>query len=494
MNSNEVIKTEKLSPEQELDVCRAMMELSGDIAFEWDMLSDTILLSDKWAERFLRPTVHFNFSADVASLDFFHPEDLAALADEIGRMHAGAEYGESVVRIKALDGGYTWNRIRAAAEYEDDRLKKIIGTIADIDSEKRKSQALLAKAEHDSLTGLLNKDTARLRVEQYLETMDENQHAALLVIDLDNFKAVNDLYGHLFGDTVLSHVGSTIRGLFRESDILARIGGDEFLVLVRDIPDMSLVEHRCVRLTQTMQQIYGRQLEQCQFSCSVGVAMIPEHGTNYQTLFQRADRALYQAKDVGKNTYAIFSMGTDTKRYEKLKPRMPKDVGLLSDWSDTALYMLEQLYETQSVSEAFRAILSMVGSQLQAEHIFVVNMPNATPMLEWLHPRLASEKAGFAELPINVWEEASSLINEDGLFYCHDVELTEGKHRELMDKFGAKALLLCAVLKNGEICGYVGIRSICDTKIWMQKEIDAVSFISRMASMFLWASAKNKEE
>lgn len=490
MNRNDINKSEILSPERELDVCRAVMELSGDVAFEWDIESDIIKLSEKWAKRFRKTTVNYNFSQDLDALNDFHPDDLELLLEEVRKIRAGDAYGECVARIQDSAGVFTWNRVRAAAVRENGKLTKIIGTIADVDSDKRHSQALLKKAEHDALTGLLNKDTARLRAEQYLETMEEGQKAALLLLDLDNFKAVNDLYGHMFGDTVLSNVGSTIRSLFRESDILARIGGDEFMVLMRDIPDESLVEQRCMRLTQRISQLCDRQLEQCQFSCSVGVAMIPEHGKTYQTLFQRADRALYQAKDIGKNTFSVFSMGTDVKRYEKLKPRLPRDINLLSAWGDTALYMLEQLYETQSVSEAFRSILNMIGNQLQAEHIFVVNMPGASPLIEWLHPPLTQESHGYGKLPLSLWNDAAVLVNGDGLFYCHDSGLAKGVSKELMENFGAKALLLCAVQKNGELCGYVGMRSHLNTKIWVQKEIDAVSFLSRMVSMFLWASTK----
>ena len=482
---------DKLSPEKELAVCRAMMELSGDIAFEWDVDSDVISLSDKWEARFATPSLRRDFGPYIESgTSVIHQEDLASMISEINSMRNGAAYGESVVRIIDKNGSYTWNRVRAASECDESgRLVRIIGTIADIDSDKRRSQALLVKAEQDSLTGLLNKDTARFRAEQYLANMGENQRAAMLVIDLDNFKAVNDQYGHLFGDTVLSHVGSTIRSLFRDSDIMARIGGDEFMVLMRDIPDSSLVEHRCIRLTQAMKQLYGRQLQQCQFSCSVGVAMVPEHGNTYQKLFQRADKALYQAKDLGKNTYAIFSHDAETKRYEaKVKPRLQMDSGLVSAWGDAALYMLEQLYESQDVSAALKSVMEMIGVQLQTEHIFLIDLEQNKAAMEWMHPHISPEGAGFTKNSVYPWDKALGLFNEEGLFYCHDTSLAPEARRSALAIFDAKAVLLCAVQRRGRTLGYVGMRSVFESKLWTQKEIDALSFIARMASMFLWGS------
>lgn len=488
MAINAKINTEKLSAERELAVCRAMMELSGDIAFEWDLKKDEIQLSDKWTERFALPSLHRNFSRDIGSLTFLHPDDLSAMMLEINHMRQGRSYGESVIRILDAGGNYTWNRIRAAADFDEaGKLAKVIGTIADVDSDKRHSQALQIKAEHDSLTGLLNKDTARRRAEQYLDSLGDNQCAAMLVIDLDNFKAVNDKYGHLFGDTVLNHVGSTIRSLFRESDILARIGGDEFLVIMRDIPDRSLAEQRCMRLTQAMQQLYGRQLEQCQFSCSVGMAFAPEHGISYQKLFQRADRALYRAKDLGKNTYAIFSTESDTTLHEtKNKPRLQMDTGLVSAWGDAALHMLEQLYETQSIPAAFNSVLGMVGVQLQEEHVFLVDMDKNQVVMEWVHPHILPEGT-YGPFAGRAWDKAAELFNDVGLFYCHDTAaLAEEENIGLLQPFDASALLLCAVRNRGKLCGYVGMRSAFETRLWTQKEIDALGFLSRLASMFIW--------
>lgn len=484
------VHREKLSPERELAVCRAMMELSGDIAFEWDLISDTVCLSEKYTRRFGRPAVHQLFSRNVASLPNFHPDDLSELVEEVDRMRRGAAYGESVIRILDRRGVYTWNRIRAAAEFDaEGSLVKIIGTIADVDYDKRRSQELLNKAEHDSLTGLLNKDTARIRAEQYLANMEEGQCAAMLIIDLDNFKAVNDQYGHLFGDTVLSHVGTTIRGLFRESDILARIGGDEFMVIMRDIPDQTLAEHRCIRLTQTMQHLYGRQLQQCQFSCSVGVAMIPEHGTSYQKLFQRADKALYQAKDLGKNTYAIFSHGADSKRHEtRAKPRLQSDSGLVSAWGDAALHMLEQLYETQDVSASFSSVMGMVGVQLRAEHIFLVSTAETRPVLEWRDRCISGDADTFAAGAAQPWNRALELLNDEGLFYCHDAQHAPADNAEVLELFGARALLLCAVRDNDRVYGYAGMRSAEEIRLWTQKEIDALGFLGRLALMFFWGN------
>jgi putative two-component system response regulator len=294
---------DKLSPEKELAVCRAMMELSGDIAFEWDVDSDVISLSDKWEARFATPSLRRDFGPYIESgTSVIHQEDLASMISEINSMRNGAAYGESVVRIIDKNGSYTWNRVRAASECDESgRLVRIIGTIADIDSDKRRSQALLVKAEQDSLTGLLNKDTARFRAEQYLANMGENQRAAMLVIDLDNFKAVNDQYGHLFGDDVLIRVANILKHSFRNDDIVGRIGGEEFLVLMKNVGDPRKVVERCSHLLESIRA----SSTTCKLTASIGVGIVSGTATRYEDLFLRTDEALYQAKNAGKNQYIL---------------------------------------------------------------------------------------------------------------------------------------------------------------------------------------------
>ena len=112
--------------------------------------------------------------------------------------------------------------------------------IVDIDSEKRHSQELMQKAERDALTKLYNKGTTESIIENHLSRCPENSLCALLIIDIDDFKIVNDTRGHLFGDAFLMEIAGKIQTLFRSGDVVGRIGGDEFIAFIRDIPDMRI--------------------------------------------------------------------------------------------------------------------------------------------------------------------------------------------------------------------------------------------------------------
>ena len=154
------------------------------------------------------------------------------------------------------------------------------------------------------MTKIYNARTARQQAETYLRHFTEG--CALLIVDLDDFKQINDHYGHMFGDEVLVKAAETIKNLFRSLDIVGRIGGDEFLVLMKDISDQEIVRKRCEQLNEEFHEIYKEHLGENRLSCSIGVAFSPSHGDSYVELFHCADKALYEAKALGRDQYVFY--------------------------------------------------------------------------------------------------------------------------------------------------------------------------------------------
>ncbi len=137
------------------------------------------------------------------------------------------------------------------------------------------------------------------------------ESGALLIIDLDNFKGVNDTYGHAVGDKVLAGVADKMRETFRQQDYLGRIGGDEFAVYlafsetVKDEERSNIIRSRAAYFGSVVGKISEENGLDRATSCSIGIAIEPQHGMNYEELFNNADKALYLAKDAGKNQYYL---------------------------------------------------------------------------------------------------------------------------------------------------------------------------------------------
>ena len=177
--------------------------------------------------------------------------------------------------------------------------------IMDIDDQKKQELHLTRMAETDALTGLYNRRTAIPKIKEYLKTMKTGESAALIMMDLDNFKLANDVFGHAYGDTLITQTAKKLKGFFRENDILCRIGGDEFLILCRHINNSDI--HEKLRdVTTSMNISYKHSGQEFLFSTSAGYAMAPEQGQEFEDLYHKADVALFSAKMNGKNSFMQY--------------------------------------------------------------------------------------------------------------------------------------------------------------------------------------------
>ena len=177
----------------------------------------------------------------------------------------------------------------------------------------RHNQTLQEKAETDLLTGLLNKISTEQKVTEYLaEARNKEQSAILFLIDIDNFKKVNDTMGHAFGDELLAGLGLGLSTLFRATDIVGRIGGDEFLVLMRNIvPDEETKKREADKLLTFFRDFKVGEYVQYRCTASIGGAVFSQDGGDFDELYKAADTAMYESKRHGKNRVAYYGEELD---------------------------------------------------------------------------------------------------------------------------------------------------------------------------------------
>ena len=161
------------------------------------------------------------------------------------------------------------------------------------------------QAELDGLTGILNKSSTEKMCEEYLKNSGKGQNCALFIMDIDNFKSVNDTLGHMQGDALLRRMGTILRGVFRESDVVGRVGGDEFMALMKDIHDESSITMKADRIREELSEVFTEE-EIHQIGCSIGIATNFKQEISFQEMYKKADQALYQAKKRGKRCYVVY--------------------------------------------------------------------------------------------------------------------------------------------------------------------------------------------
>lgn len=165
---------------------------------------------------------------------------------------------------------------------------------------------MIKYAQTDALTGLCNKETTKLRTDELLSEDSEGTHA-FLIIDMDGFKQINDVHGHATGDIVLQIFGHLLKNTFREGDILGRIGGDEFVVVMKNVQTKDIATKKAGELLAKTQGYKIEELQGKNISISIGISMAPQDGDCYMDLYKRADQALYQAKRTGKGRVCNYS-------------------------------------------------------------------------------------------------------------------------------------------------------------------------------------------
>lgn len=240
------------------------------------------------------------FAAGGGFAELLHPEDREAARDLAGFKPPSGEQGSRELRIRGADGDYFWCVFQYQAVYDDrGQASLLLCKLVDITQQKERELGLIARSETDALTGLYNKAAVVRRVERCLQ---EGARGFLLMVDIDDFKQINDRLGHQAGDRVISHIGGVIRSVFRDGDLLGRVGGDEFVAFMPGCTDRTAAQRKAELLLERITAL-GRDGEGGPgLSCSIGMAECPGDGTDFQSLYRAADRAMYEAKKGGKHT------------------------------------------------------------------------------------------------------------------------------------------------------------------------------------------------
>lgn len=279
--------------------------------WEWNVQSGATVFNEEWAQ-IAGYTLQELAPVSIETwMKLAHPEDLQRSAQQLqAHFNRTVPYYEVEVRLRHKLGHWVWvlDRGKVTAWTEDGKPLMMYGTHQDITARKQQEELFRHGAQHDALTGLPNRVLLADRLERaLLAARRDGGQLALLYLDLDGFKDVNDTHGHEAGDVVLRTMARRIHACIRASDTLARLGGDEFVVLLPDMKDsrhaLTLADKIIaeVRRPVTLSQDVSTSLSAC-----IGIAFYPEHGTDAQTLMTHADQAMYAAKKGGKNAARIY--------------------------------------------------------------------------------------------------------------------------------------------------------------------------------------------
>lgn len=477
---------------QSLERYRVAVQQEGDMVFEWNVSSDRFWVSGNWELKFgYQPQSYLSKALESGS--HVYPMDIKGILRVCQAIRDGALREETEFRLIAADGQYRWQRARMAAQLgSDGKPNRVIGVITDIEVEKRSIEGLVDKAQRDSLTGLYHKAAAQENIDYYLNQMGENENSAMLLVDVDDFRGVNDQYGHIFGDAVLVELSGLFGKMFRDGDVVARVGGDTFLIFMPAVSSESAAISRVCQLLEACKSVVqksGRQI-----SCSVGLALAPRYGRDSETLFQHCSHALCQAKNMGKGGYVVFSeaksrtesVSPSERRHTKIDPETDFQMALSRVISET----LREYYISGDIEKAITGALEKMGRLFHVSRAYIfedsADGEYCSNTFEWCGDDIIPQRATrqnicYRDLDTGCYEN----FDRRGVFLCQDVGTLTPVQRKLMEGRNTLSMLRCAVTDKGRFEGFMGFEDCEIHRTWTQPQVDAISFAAKIVFMLL---------
>lgn len=290
---------------------RLASNTSKTVLFEYDMLKKKLVLEGTENLLFDGDKSEFHGDDLLRFIDRIH-EDEKKVKEEIQELIKGTSDSiDTEFRVSCLDNCFHWFRLSGSMVKDNDgKLLRFVGNITNVEDQVNKEQELREKAELDTLTGIFNNGSFREHVAAALENMTENSVCALFIMDLDNFKNVNDSLGHIKGDKVLTDTATKLCKVFSERDIVGRIGGDEFAAFMclegKNMAECRrIIEDKAKSVCNALRASYGGSNRFVRVSSSVGIAIGTDAEKKFMDLYKRADKVLYLSKDGGRDRYTI---------------------------------------------------------------------------------------------------------------------------------------------------------------------------------------------
>lgn len=361
-------------------------------------------------------------------------------------------------RTNRFDDDYCWHQVNLTSLLgTEGYVTRIVGRMINIHEKKLKELDLVIRAEKDALTGLYNKGATLQLIGDAIATEEDDAVSALMIVDLDSFKEVNDTLGHAVGDKVLIDAAEALSNIFKGGDIVGRIGGDEFVVYMRNLNTVSSADILASKVVKKLDFKLPTESGVINVTCSIGIAIFPYHGKTYDDLFIKADKALYTTKGNGKHGYRIYDAASTVVYHANRKSRnLPSlyDDNIVTTIED---HIMQILSEDPMLESALKTSIELMTEHFNFHRGYLC----ANDSLQ------LKEKIQYA---VNGYEYGSEtnehyslrmVFNEllfkffNNVKIIYDYDITEKSLLEYFQKEGIKSMLYYPITSKGKYQGAI---------------------------------------
>lgn len=468
-NIDEQKKAETLL-KQEKNLYYSAFEVSNSILLEYNCREDVLTVSES-ASKLTdnRETIHSYTKMHKANSKV-HPEDRNVFFELFTSPPKVNSIAEAEIRMRDVRNEYVWVKFACKTIFDSEgKPWLVIGILTDINEEKLRRESHLNASNTDPMTGLFNRNAMKGYVGEYLKN-NPTSVTALLMIDLDDFKSVNDHYGHITGDEILITVASGLKSICKSSYLIGRVGGDEFSVFIPDVSNVDInayADSLCSNLSKICFKKLGA-------ACTVSIGVyINDKIRTYEELYKFADNALRTAKKNGKARFEIYSEKNDFPSVTVNE--LPYHKGAES--SEIICSTVSMLSDLQKIPES----LEYIGKYVNLDRICIFTNADESDMskLEWdYNPTNGTSALKEGQIVSNSLFPVSDFST--GIFSSTDVEDDFSQATAIPGLMNTPVYLQCEIAKDGIHYGYVAFASFDSSRVWIQREHSTITYLSKL--------------
>lgn len=452
-------------------------DISEELPFEYDIKEDTITFADKFRNVFAGDSFVINPGKTLVLNGMVSPDSLEHFEELSYLMRVGTEYHSTELLLNTKNGGYQWYTASFSTIYdEDEKPLRAVGVLRNIHVQKTRQMQLLAKSETDQMTGLFNKVTTENRIKENLRELNGNNYNVFMLVDIDNFKAINDTYGHLKGDDVIVDIARAILDESNGYGFGGRLGGDEFCVYFDNILDIQLAEEKAKLIADRLRRLYPGD-NSCKVTLSIGIVATNEQIT-YDTLLDRADVALYHAKVAGKDQYCCYRDDMEHVHYENRREDasvMKQNKPAVAD-NHIISELMTTLYAGPNTYINIEKALGLLGNTYPIDRISIWEHGFNTSFLDcthrWCKNKEENNQPRQEHYPAELFKNIDS-VSKDGTTYVPNVATaTFPGSADTLLQVGITSLIQSRIVMNGSTIGYIGFYNCTTDIVWDAQMIE----------------------
>ncbi len=463
----------------------AIADLSGESYYSIDLRTSNLhYYNTPWIDA--RSQKEVIQKDDLLKQNYVHEDDIATYKEMMENIKIG-EVSTCDIRFLVSENNYRYHKLTCKLLTDNQGTPVfVVGKGVDVHEHK----VIEERSQKDLLTDCYNKISAENIITEKLNVENGATHA-FFIIDIDNFKSINDNLGHFFGDEVLRDISTGLKAAFRDIDIVARIGGDEFIIFVENLSDMKIITKKAEKILEVYRKTYSGEYKDYSISGSVGVALFPRDGATYGELYQNADKALSQAKIQGKNRFLIYSedLNIGTTRSTTKIENANRIASSFFDY-DLISAVFNILYEKNGDSDSINLALSYLCQKYNADRSYVFESLDGGATFdntfEYCKEGISSEIDNLQGLSYGLFEDFIGKAHND-IIYSNDLRetLEHDKAFELMDDQGILSFVHAQVKRDGIMTFFIGLDDCTKTRVWTEREINSLQYIGKILSIIL---------